>query len=61
MKWSRSIAGVALLLLSGVGFAQESPVEGWEANLTDAVERAEAEQKLIMQFRLIGRFERPDC
>ena len=61
MKWSRSIAGVALLLLSGVGFGQESPVEGWEANLTDAVKRAEAEQKLIMQFRLIGRFERPDC
>ncbi len=58
----RSI-GVLLLALSVTGTctAQEGPAVGWEPDLERAVLRAQEERKLILQFRLIGRFDRPDC
>jgi hypothetical protein len=59
----RSSAVLLLALaVTGTCTAQEGgSAAGWEADLERAVDRAWEERKLILQFRLIGRFDRPDC
>jgi hypothetical protein len=62
---SLRLGAFALTTLAAVATASAQPAEGpaagWEDDLQAAVTRAREEQKLVLQFRLIGRFDRPDC
>jgi len=52
-------AGIAAAVCAAA--ADEGPAAGWEDDLAAARTEARDQGKLLLQFRLIGAFDRADC